>query len=114
MEFDRAPGVGLGKREFRCCSMNPLQWLKAIYETFGTPYPRSSLIAVMIIFAVFGGAVWLFAAKLVEKDRQNTSAPSHVSGPASTSGDKSPAITGNGNDLQYDQSSPPKEKKPLK
>jgi hypothetical protein len=90
--------------------MNPLQWLKAIYETFGTPYPRLSLIAVTILGAILFASVWLFAAKQVEKDRHNSNAPSQVSGPASTKGDKSPAVTGNGNDIKYDQSSHPETK----
>jgi len=93
--------------------MNPLQWLKAIYETFGTPHPRASLIVVMILFAFGGGALWIVLGKQVEKDRIGSSAPSglpptNISGPASTSGNNSPAITGNGNDLKYDQSKPPK------
>jgi hypothetical protein len=91
--------------------MKPLEWLKAIYETFGTPYPRISLVAVMIVGAIFGGAVWLFAAKQVEKDRRATSnTPSQATGPAITSGDNSPANTGKGNNITYDQSSHPVKK----
>jgi hypothetical protein len=91
--------------------MKPLEWLKALYETFGTPYPRISLIAVMILGAIFGGALWLFAAKQVEKDHQATlSTPSRASGPAITSGDNSPASTGNENSITYDQSSHPVKK----
>src|SRR5258707_4651209 len=96
--------------------MNPLQWLKAIYETFGTSYPRASLIAVMILGGVATGAVWLFAAKQVEKDRGTTTqgVPPSVSGPASTKGSNSPAVTGNGNDIRYGQSSQPEKKPPPK
>src|SRR5258708_37874929 len=90
--------------------MNPLQWLKAVYETFGAPYPRASLVAVTILGAILFAAVWLFAAKQVEKDRHTSTAPSQASGPASTTGDKSPAVTGNGNTISYDQSSPPEKK----
>jgi hypothetical protein len=93
------------------CLMNPLQWLKAIYETFGTPYPRLSLVAVSILGAISFAAVWLFAAKQVEKDRHTSHAPSQISGPASTTGDRSPAVTGNGNDIKYDESSHHPEKK---
>jgi hypothetical protein len=87
--------------------MNPLQWLKAIYETFGTPYPRASLMAVAILGAIFFAAVWLFAAKQVEKDRGASTqvVPATASGPASTKGPNSPAVTGSGNDVRYDQSS---------
>jgi hypothetical protein len=95
--------------------MNPLEWLKAIYETFGTPCPRASLIVVAILGAVFFDAVWLFAAKQVEKDRQAKSVQPRISGQATTSGDKSPSVTGDGNNITYDDSSGPKEKpKPTK
>lgn len=86
-----------------------LQWLKAIYEFFGTPYPKASLIAVMILGAISFGAVWLFAAKQVEKDRRTSAAPV-VTGPASTQGANSPAVTGSGNSFQYDQSPSTKNK----
>lgn len=93
--------------------MKPLEWLKALYETFGTPYPRASLIAVMIVGAIFCGAVWLFAAKQVENDRRKPlNTQPQVSGPASTSGTNSPANTGNGNDIRYDESSNPGKKPP--
>jgi hypothetical protein len=92
--------------------MNPLQWLKAIYETFGAPYPRASLVAVAFLGAIFFSAVWLFAARQVEKDRvpSTGSAPPTASGPATTKGPNSPAVTGSGNDVQYDQSSRPEKK----
>jgi hypothetical protein len=94
--------------------MNPIEWLKAIYETFGTPYPRASLIAVAILGAISFAAVWVFAAKQVEKGHKVQSAPSQVSGPASTAGPQSPANTGNGNEFKYDQPPPAKEQKPHK
>jgi hypothetical protein len=50
-----------------------LQTLKAIYEFFGAPYPRASLAAVAVLGAILFGAVWLFAARQVEKDRQAAS-----------------------------------------
>jgi hypothetical protein len=90
--------------------MNPLQWLKAIYETFGTPYPRTSLVAVAFLGAICFVAIWLFAAKQVERDRQAPSTPRSMSGPASSTGDNSPANTGNGNDFRYDESSHPENK----
>jgi hypothetical protein len=93
--------------------MNPFELLKAIYESFGTPYPRASLVAVMILGAISFGAVWLFAAKQVEKGHLagTRGGPAAVSGPASTKGPNSPAVTGNGNDIQYDQSPNPDNKK---
>jgi hypothetical protein len=92
--------------------MNPLEWLKAIYESFGTPYPRASLVAVMILGAISFAAVWLFAAKQVERDHVagTRGAQPAVNGPASTKGPNSPAVTGNGNDIQYDQSPNPDNK----
>lgn len=86
-----------------------MEWLKAIYETFGTPYPRMSLLSVMALGAILSGAFWLVLARQVEKGGV-TGSPPQVSGPASTSGDNSPANTGNGNDIQYDQSSHPEKK----
>jgi hypothetical protein len=94
--------------------MNPLELLKPVYQAVGTPYPRASLIVVMIACAVFGGVVWLSLAKMVENDRLHPTNPANVSGPASTSGDKSPANTGNGNQFNYDQAPPPKEPNPPK
>jgi hypothetical protein len=94
--------------------MHPLEWLKALYETFGTPYPRASLVVVAVLGAIFSAAVWVFAAKQVEKDHQVPSNPSRVSGPASTAGPQSPANTGNGNEFKYEQPSPPKEQTPPK
>jgi hypothetical protein len=96
------------------------EWLKVIYGAVGTPYPRLSLVVVAALGAISFAAVWLFAAKLVEKDQLKSNSPSHVTGPASTTGDKSPAVSGNGNEIKYDESShqenkaepPKKESKP--
>ena len=90
--------------------MNPMEWLKAIYETFGTPYPRASLIAVMVLGAILSGAFWLVLARQIEKDRV-ASAPPQISGPA-TAGNGSIANTGGGNTIN--QSSPPEKKPPKK
>lgn len=88
----------------------PMEWLKAIYETFGTPYPRMSLIAVMVLGGILSGVFWLVLARQVGKN-QVPSTPSQISGPA-TAGDNSVANTGNGNTV--DQSSPPEKKPPKK
>ena len=79
--------------------MNPMETLKAVYETFGTPYPRASLIAVALLGAISSGAIWLFLAKQVEKSKVVPSIPYQISGPA-TAGDNSVANTGNGNTIQ--------------
>src|SRR2546430_7644706 len=89
--------------------MNPLQWLKTIYETVGTPHPRASLTIVAILGAVAFGGIWWFTGKQVEKDRQAIISPK-ASGNASTVGANSPAVTGTGNEIQYQQSSEPQEK----
>jgi hypothetical protein len=91
--------------------MNPIEGLKAIYETFGTPHPRASLIAVMILGAASFGAVWVFAAKQVEKSRV-LARPPQVSGPATTTGDESPANTGSGNEFNYGDRPAQKKQKP--
>ncbi len=79
--------------------------LKAIYETFGTPHPKMSLFVVTCFGAGLFASVWLFAARQVAKDHQPSVAPSQVSGPAATSGNNSPAVTGSGNSFEYGQSS---------
>lgn len=86
--------------------MNPIEWLKAIYETFGSPYPRLSLVLVMVISALLGGAIWQFAAKQATKSSPTRTSPSQMTGTASTRGDQSPAVAGNQNNIQYDQPSP--------
>ena len=92
--------------------MNPMDWLKAIYDFFGTPYPRVSLVVVTILGGAAAASIWSFAAKQVEKDRNASTVPSQVSGPASTAGDNSPANTGSENEFKYDQSPPDAKGKP--
>lgn len=86
--------------------MNPVEWLKAIYEAFGTPYPKASLIVVTILGALIFCGMWTFAAKQVAKDRAaKTPAPQSTSsgsvGSASTSGANSPIVPGSGNSFNY-------------
>jgi len=91
-----------------------MQWLlKALYETFGVPYPRVSLVVVVILGAVVFGGAWVFASKQVAKDHpRSPTVEAPRTGNATTSGSNSPAVTGNGNDIQYSEPSPPKKKKP--
>ncbi len=101
------------RQSFRWRFMNPMEWLKAVYETFGTPYPRASLAVVGFLGAVCFIAVWLFAAKQVEKSHQVSiiaPVPAQVSGAASAT-NGSIANTGNGSTINQ---SPPPEKKPPK
>jgi|GEM_PF-6548582 len=82
-----------------------MEFLKLIYEFVGTPYPRLSLVGVAILGAAITSAIWLFTAAQVNKNHKNSNVPSQVSGPASSTGNQSPANTGNGNEFNYDQSS---------
>lgn len=50
----------MGRSSSRWRFMNPMETLKAIYETFGTPYPRASLLAVMFLGAISFAAVVAF------------------------------------------------------
>lgn len=93
--------------------MNPIDWLKALYETFGTSYPRASMVVVVLLGGAVSGVVWNFAAKQVQKDHQMLSAPTNT-GPASTTGRQSPAITGSGNQVTYGESPSKKKEKPQK
>lgn len=86
-------------------------WLKAVYEWVGVPYPKLSLAVVTILGAVTAFGVWSFMGRLVAKDQAVTipsipSVPPQISGPASTSGNESPAVTGNGNNINYGEPSP--------
>ena len=49
--------------------LNPIEWLKAAYEAIGLKHPTGSLIAVMVLSAIVGGALWLIAGSLVAKDK---------------------------------------------
>ena len=82
-----------------------MQWMKNIYLIFGAPHPRISLAIVFIFAGTLAAGAWYFIGKQVEKDRQAQIALPIETGPAATSGDNSPAISGNGNNVTYDQSS---------
>jgi len=83
--------------------MKPMEIAKAVYQVFGTPYPRLSLGAVALLGAISFAAVWLFLAKQVEKDRAAAPIPPAMTGPA-TAGNGSVANTGNGNTITNDSS----------
>jgi hypothetical protein len=88
-----------------------LGWLKPLYELFGFPYPRVSLAAVMVLGAAFSGGVWMLVGKQAEKDHQLSVAHPPMSGPASTTGSESPAVSGNGNNVTYNNDAAPPGKK---
>jgi hypothetical protein len=48
--------------------LNPIEWLKNIYETFGLKHPTGSMIVVVVLSAIAGGVVWTLAANLVAKE----------------------------------------------
>jgi hypothetical protein len=85
--------------------LNPLEWLKLAYETFGAKYPAGSMIAVMLLGAFVFGAVWQITAHKYQKDqigdRQAPAVTTQQTGAAKTSGSNSPAITGSGNEISY-------------
>jgi hypothetical protein len=95
--------------------MNPLDWLKALYETFGAPHPRSSFVVVIILGGICSAGVWALAAKQYEKSL--TKPPEAVvskPGDATASGDHNVAVSGNHNTIKNGQPEPsptPKKKK---
>ncbi len=77
-----------------------IELLKDIYKAVGaSSYPRLSVAVVMLLAALVAGVIWYTIGKQVEKDP--SASASQVSGRASTSGAKSPAVTGNGNTFTY-------------
>jgi hypothetical protein len=84
-----------------------LAWFKPIYELVGTPFPKTSLIAVMVLGAAISGGFWSLVGKQVAKDNRQQSL---TNGSASTSASQSPAISGNGNSVTYDTSAPSDKK----
>lgn len=55
--------------------MNPLEWLKSLYETFGVKHPAVSLIIVMIVGASAFGAMWKIGEHQYEKALAVAKAP---------------------------------------
>ena len=96
-----------------------MDWAKGLYGLIGAKYPTASLIAIIILGGFVFGTIWLIAAQQYEKDRPGreltvpapsqpaTSAPqSRTSGSATTKGDNSPALTGDGNKINYGKAPP--------
>jgi hypothetical protein len=80
-----------------------LDALRDFYGIFGAKHPTLSMVVAMILGAGIAGGFWRLAAYSYEKElrkessAQQSSVPSSVTGPATTSGNQSPANTGNGN-----------------
>ena len=81
--------------------VNPMEWLRGIYETFGTPYPRLSLVAVMLLGAIFCGSAWLVLAKQVEKGHAE---PAHSVN--TTTWPQSPIMPNNGGSVTISKDAP--------
>ena len=93
--------------------MNPFEWMKSIYGWLGAGHPRVSLLAVVILGAVLGGAFWKFSAYLYAKDHPAVAGLSTVN---TTTGPQSPIIPNNGgnvtisNETTGPKQQPPKDK----
>jgi hypothetical protein len=81
--------------------VNPLDWLKILYEAFGAKHPITSYAVVMIVGALVFGAAWTLGARQFEKSRTEGILPTP---PAviQNSGDCSANIAGSGNKTSVD------------
>ena len=102
---------------------SPMEWLKLAYEIVGAKYPTGSLVAITLLGALLGavlfGGGWRLLAHQYNKDHESKQPPAVITpqtpqttGPATTSGPNSPAVTGSGNNIYYGEKSA--ETKPKK
>jgi hypothetical protein len=88
-----------------------LKILARIYEAFGADSPRKFIFGCAVLgaisFAFIGWVAVKYQAKL-----QQESKPVPATGPASTTGNDSPAVTAPGNTFNYNR--PPKADEPKK
>jgi hypothetical protein len=56
-------------RASRWWFLNPLEWLKTLYEIFGAKHPMPSLVCVMILGALIAGVMWHIGAQQYEKSK---------------------------------------------
>jgi hypothetical protein len=89
--------------------LNPIEWLKLAYETFGANHPKASMIGVTILGGIVFAGVWHFAAVQYHKDQMKQPTVATPTVTNTTSGPESPINTGNGNNFNYKE--PPLEKK---
>lgn len=82
-----------------------MDWLKFLYQLFGSKHPTTSLIVVSVFGAILsGGSWWLIGLKYENDSARHSSLPRPISahtGPATTTGNNSPANTGSGNVTTY-------------
>jgi hypothetical protein len=92
-----------------------LEVFAALYKGFGASHPKLSLVIITVVGGVLGAGLscgfWLTAAAQYAKT-EKTVPPTHVSGPASTSGDNSPSVTGDSNQIDYGKAEPKPKGKP--
>lgn len=107
-------------------------YLPVFLEKFVLPVLAASVVALIVLnplkwdwrqrISLFLGVLFLayfVAYTLYKSTRKEVQSPAQVAtpaptGPASTSGPESPAVTGGNNQIQYGASSPPEKKKPAK
>lgn len=101
--------------------MNPIDWISWIYGKFCTNHTFLSYIIVGVLGAVVACLFWARGIDKYRSEHQQARPPSAVaageaqkslprnSGNATTSGDESPAVTGSGNSITYDQQSASKK-----
>ncbi len=84
---------------------NIMDWLKFLYQLFGSKYPTTSLIVVSVFGAILsGGSWWLIGLKYENDSARHSAPPPRIgvhTGPATTTGNNSPANTGSGNVTTY-------------
>ena len=90
-------------------AINPVEWLKAIYGSFGVKHPMGSLICIVILGMIIGGlvlgTVWRIGAYEYEKDAAKTMKV--VSPPRNTSyGSQSPVMPDNSGTVNITEGPP--------
>jgi len=92
--------------------LNPLEWLKIAYETFGAKHPTGSLIGVMVLGALLAGAVWLVGAQQYGKSHSAPTVPTPTTN--TTSGPQSPIMPGNSGTVTITNQAPKPDQPPPK
>lgn len=101
----------------RWCFMNPMEWLKSLYETFGGPkHPTVLLVGAIVVGGILGAVACLVAANEYKKAQLAAPAPTSIN---ATAGSQSPIIPNNRGNVTINGGTnssppppPPKDKKP--
>ena len=106
----------MSKSNSRWRFMNPIEWLKSLYETFGAKHPTASLIVVMLLGAGLAAVLWQIGAQQYQKGQ---SVPAPVPPVVNTTtGPQSPIMPNNGGNITINggnnapQPPPPPKDKP--